>query len=68
MMDEFDNFMNFSTNRSFERIIITGGTVGGRIIASEEETSVEPTRNIPETTNYANRYEEELENDLRVVS
>lgn len=67
-MDEIDDFLDFSKNKTFQKRFITGGTVAGRIIADERETHVESRRDIPETTNYANRYERELENDLRVVS
>lgn len=65
-MGDLDAFLNFL--EPFKKTTISSGTVAGRVRASEPEATVEPRRNIPETTNYANRYERELETDLRVVS
>lgn len=65
-MGDIEDFFNFT--KKFERRTVTGGTVGGRTKESEWNTKVEPRRVIPETTDYARKYEKELERDLRLVS
>lgn len=65
-MSSIDDFFDFS--KEFERQTVTGGTVAGRVRDSEDAIKIEPTRNTPKTTDYAKKYQDELERELREVS
>lgn len=65
-MGDIDDFLDFT--KKFERKTISSGTVGGRTTSTIALTKPEPKREKFDSTDYADKYMQELKNDLRRVS
>lgn len=58
----------FDFSKPFVRKDVSGGTVAGRTREMTTTTKVEPSRILPSTTDYSNKYVKDLHEHLRVVS